>query len=392
MRSLSLNLTLCLLLTLLFSGCNNNTEKSDGFISFYIDDTTFVTLPTSGVLRGKDITIYNGGEDIVLSLIDDSTFSVPVFSGSLVGAWREDGVFCGGWTASLRSPDYFIPLEIVPSKSGEECNETPSEFNYKTTCGILVAQEFCDSIVGTILTPTGDYRYLSGTIDARELKLGTFDGAHLFSFEADVVGDSLVNGWFKSGTHFSESWGGVKTNKVAPDWSSSQEPNLNKPVSFRALNLDSIEVEVDLSCLKDSGKKLLVVDVLGTWCPNCYDEVRLLKEMSNKYPEVMFASVAFERLDTVKTLERLSQFKANLELDWEVYYGGKASKALADSVLPFLGGVKSFPTTAFIPLEGQIKVHTGFSGPATKEYENEVDFYTSTIESFLDPSQEVSSE
>ena len=72
--------------------------------------------------------------------------------------------------------------------------------------------------------------------------------------------------------------------------------------------------------------------------------------MSNKYPEVVFVSVAFERLDAVKALEELTQFKADLGLDWEVYYGGKASKALADSVLPFLGGVKSFPTTAFIPL------------------------------------------
>ena len=396
MRSLSHNLwpslTLGLLLALAFAGCNNHTEKSDGLISFYIDDSTFVTLPTSGVLKGKDITIYNGGEDIVLSLIDTNTFSVPVFNGSLVGAWREDGAFCGGWTDSLRSPDYFIPLEIAPSVIGEECNETPSDFNYKTTCGPLVAQEFCDSVIGTILTPTGDYRYLSGTIDAGVLRLGTFDGAHLFSFEADAVGDSLINGWFKSGTHFSEPWSGVKTNNVAPNWSSSQEPNLDKPVSFRALSLDGVEVEVSLNSLEDSGKKLLVVDVLGTWCPNCYDEVRLLKEMSNKHPEVMFVSVAFERLDTVKALERLTQFKADLGLDWEVYYGGKASKALADSVLPFLGGVKSFPTTAFIPLEGQIKVHTGFSGPATKEYENEVDFYTSTIESFLDPSQEVSNE
>ena len=133
MRSLSLILTLGLLLSLAFSGCNNHTEKSDGLISFYIDDSTFVALPTSGVLKGKDITIYNGGEDVVLSLVDDNTFSVPVFNGSLVGAWREDGSFYGGWTDSLRSPDYFIPLEIVPSKSGEECNETPAEFNYKNS-------------------------------------------------------------------------------------------------------------------------------------------------------------------------------------------------------------------------------------------------------------------
>ena len=118
MRSLSHNCGLPnvgLLLALLFVGCNNQTEKSDGLISFYIDDSTFVTLPTSGVLKDKDITIYNGGEDIVLSLVDENTFSVPVFNGSLVGDWREDGAFCGGWTDSLRSPDYFIPLEIVPS-------------------------------------------------------------------------------------------------------------------------------------------------------------------------------------------------------------------------------------------------------------------------------------
>ena len=88
----------------------------------------------------------------------------------------------------------------------------------------------------------------------------------------------------------------------------------------------------------------------------------------------------------------MTQFKADLGLDWEVYYGGTASKALADSVLPFLGGVKSFPTTAFIPLEGQIKVHTGFSGPATNEYDKEVEFYTSTIESFLDAPLDASNE
>ena len=104
------------------------------------------------------------------------------------------------------------------------------------------------------------------------------------------------------------------------------EPNLDKPVSFRALNLDGVEVEISLNSLEDSGKKLLVVDVLGTWCPNCYDEVRLLKEMNNKYPEVMFVSVAFERLDNVKALERLTQFKANLGLNWEVFMVARQAK------------------------------------------------------------------
>ena len=37
---------------------------------------------------------------------------------------------------------------------------------------------------GTMRTPTGDYRYLSGQFDGNELNLQTFDGAHLFYFSA----------------------------------------------------------------------------------------------------------------------------------------------------------------------------------------------------------------
>ena len=48
------------------------------------------------------------------------------------------------------------------------------------------------------------------------------------------------------------------------------------------------------------------------------------------------------------------------------------------------GGVKSFPTTAFIPIEGDPVIHSGFSGPATGDsYEEEVVFFRNTIESLI---------
>jgi hypothetical protein len=50
----------------------------------------------------------------------------------------------------------------------------------------------------------------------------------------------------------------------------------------------------------------------------------------------------------------------------------------------FLGGVRSFPTTAFVPLSGPVVVHTGFCGPATgAHYDSEVEFFKSTIEEVL---------
>jgi hypothetical protein len=73
-----------------------------------------------------------------------------------------------------------------------------------------------------------------------------------------------------------------------------------------------------------------------------------------------------------------------LGVSWEVLHGGAASKGEADSCLAFFGGVKSFPTTAFIPLEGDPIIHSGFSGPATGgAYEEEVVFFRETVEAFL---------
>jgi hypothetical protein len=43
-----------------------------------------------------------------------------------------------------------------------------------------------------------------------------------------------------------------------------------------------------------------------------------------------------------------------------------ANKDSASKALPEAGGIKAFPTTLFVKKNGEIlKVHSGFSGPAT---------------------------
>ena len=123
---------------------------------------------------------------------------------------------------------------------------------------------------------------------------------------------------------------------------------------------------------------------LGTWCPNCYDEVRLIKSLKERHEDVLFLSVAFERGDSVSALKRIERFKKEIGISWDVLYGGVASKKQAETVLPFLGGVKSFPTTAFISLDDEVVVHTGFKGPATPFYKEEVVFYENTINGFIE--------
>ena len=152
---------------------------------------------------------------------------------------------------------------------------------------------------------------------------------------------------------------------------------------FSGVGVDGVE-HWTRERIRREGKKMLVVDVMGTWCPNCLDEARLLVELRELYPDVLFLSMAFERGGEGVALKRLSSFKKELGLSWDMLYGGSASKVEADSVMAFMGGVRSFPTTAFIPLIGPVVVHTGFSGPATgAHYRGELEFFKSTIEEML---------
>src|SRR3954447_11041749 len=49
------------------------------------------------------------------------------------------------------------------------------------------------TITGTFLTPTGDYRYLEGIINADSVQLSAFDGGHAILFTAKLKNDSTIS-------------------------------------------------------------------------------------------------------------------------------------------------------------------------------------------------------
>ena len=364
-------------------GLRGGAERNDLYvIEFGLDDSAAVSLMADVSPTG--VVINNGGESINLTHCGDGCYGVPVFGGAIRGSWIED-VFYGVWIDSLRPGNFSVPLKISPRNTFINVTEVKdtSISSWATSLGRLNLKQFGDSVLATVLTPTGDYRYLSGVMPGGELDLGTFDGAHLFHFSATIKGDSMVDGVFKSGTHYTGAWSGVRGG-VEVSWSGLQSANAGEEVVFSGVRSDGGTERWTRDRIRREGKKMLVVDVMGTWCPNCLDEARLLLELRELYPDVLFLSVAFERGGEEVALKRLSAFKDELGIGWDMLYGGGASKVEADSVMKFIGGVMSFPTTAFIPLSGPVVVHTGFSGPATgKHYESEVEFFKSAIEEML---------
>ena len=207
-----------------------------------------------------------------------------------------------------------------------------------------------DSVQATITTPTGDYRFLSGTIIDNNLEISTFDGSHLFRFDGKIDGDSLVKGSFISGTHYKTNFSGVQISNSNVTWGSTVQQPLAKPLTFHGISQDGITNHWSVSQLQDQGSAGLVLDIIGTWCPNCMDESRLLRELAHEYPEIQFISLAFERSSGEQALHRIAQFQSSMELPWPVWLGGEASKAEAARNISILDTVYSFPSTIFGPL------------------------------------------
>ena len=131
-------------------------------------------------------------------------------------------------------------------------------------------------------------------------------------------------------------------------------------------------------------QQVTLIQIMGTWCPNCIDEANLFRELKAKYGnqglEIM--ALGFEvGTDQKKQRSRLKKFSDQLELNYPVYLAGTSSKEAAAAYFPMLNGIMSFPTAILVDQQGKIiAIHTGFSGPATgaaytelvKKFEQEI--------------------
>ena len=354
---------LCAFLAIALVACSTSLPEQSLYVAY------FGTQPETEVLAERvanDWVIRNGEERIVLRHLGEELYAVPVFGGSWKGQWVGEE-WRGHWTDSLRPGNYRVPVTLTPVLNTRPTKGSKTASRWATSEGTLLLQTREDSLWATISTPTGDYRYLAGKNTHKTLTFNTFDGAHLFRFSATLKGDSLVNGSFLSGTHYQASFDGVLATDEGEGWTSGQQAFNGAEMALTGVNALGDTVTWNRSSLDAAGKSGLVVDVMGTWCPNCMDEARLLAELAPRHPDVQFVSLAFERNTDANILPRLAQFQEALQLSWGVLLGGKASKRIAAECLGVVDTVHSFPTTVFWTPGSDPVIHTGFNGPATGE-------------------------
>jgi peroxiredoxin len=228
-----------------------------------------------------------------------------------------------------------------------------------------------NKLTGTFLTTTGDYRYLEGTVSGDKLYLSCFDGGHAFLFTATIKDDQTIT----DGKFGGEGWAAVKNaNAKLPDAYSltALKPGFKK-LAFTFNDINGNKVSLTDSRFKN---KVVIVQFMGSWCPNCMDETAFLVNYYKKYyPKgVEVVGLAYERTtDFAKSQRTLTQLKNRFNITYPLLITGYTSnKAETAKSLPMLANFVAFPTTVIIDKKGDVrKIHTGYSGPGTGEHYTE---------------------
>ena len=348
------------------------------------------------------VELKNSEERITVDEIaiknDSITIQMPVYEGYIAGTFTDSSISGQFVKESL---ERYVPFS---AKHGESSRFNVKEDAEYDVSGIWEASFDFDTddpypakgifyqtgnqLRGTFRTKVGDYRYLDGVVDGDSLKLSAFDGAHVFLFTA-MVTDSTMEGKFFSGNHDVENFK-AKRNAAfeLPDAST---------LTYLKEGYDRFEFSFpDLSgkivSLNDERfqDKVVLVQIMGTWCPNCLDETKFYVDYlkNNPNPHLEMVALAFEYAKTEeKAFLGIERLKNRVGVEYPVLLAqvGTSSKSKASEKLPMLNHVLSYPTTIYIDKKGEVrKIHTGFNGPATGEKHDEFKKeFSETLEELL---------
>lgn len=348
------------------------------------------------------IQLINGLEKLDIDDIDileDSLFfDMHIFDISVKAKIYNDSLV-GTYTKNY-AEDYILPFKAFHGKKGRFDNLNSSTLfdgswetiftdnKGKETKAIGIFKKEGEALRGTFLTKTGDYRYLDGYTVKDTMYLYTFDGNHIYKFRAFKENDSILRGEYWSGKTSYKTFVSIKNDTVAlPDANS---------LTYLKDGFDRIEfsfpdLEGNLLSPQDEKykDKVLILQILGTWCPNCMDETRFLADWyrKNQSKGVEIIGLAYEiKPDFDYARDRVLSMKEKLNVPYDFVIAGTSSTKSASESLPMLNKVMSFPTSIIIDRKGNVRrIHTGFSGPATGiHYEEFVDDFNQFMKNLID--------
>ena len=328
--------------------------------------------------------IKNAGEKIRVDNItvagDSFIVQMPVFE-SQFRFTLNNNIVSGVWIKRGAVNTQVLPFSAIPG-SNRFASSAAAQKNISGRWAVSFQQnnaeisvaEFVQKgniLTGTFLNSTGDYRYLEGIVTKDTLLLSGFDGGHSFLFKAVIKNNTTITaGIFYSGAKGKEEWTAIKNSKAkvpAASVAMFVKPG-EESLDFSFKDLEGKQVALNSDRFKN---KVVVIQLMGSWCPNCMDETAFLSNYynNNKQRGVEVIALAYEyTTDWERSVNSLKKFKQRFNVQYTIL---NTEVTVTDSLrtqktLPQVTNIKFFPSSIIIDKKGKIrKLDTGFNGPAT---------------------------
>lgn len=350
-----------------------------GALPFVFDMGTAPDPVTGGIVY----TIHNGVEQLSNNMIqvgDTLQFGNAVFNTVIYAAYnKQKDTLRGYWQDYSRPSKYTLPF-IAIKNAGYRFSRSPKEpvadisgkwtaifdpeTDPDTTIGLFT--QTGNHLSGTFMTTAGDHRFLEGEVDGNVFRLSAFDGSHAFLFTGKISEDGTLHGDFWSGIHYHAAF-------VAERNDDAQMPDPTQLTYLKPGYTDfTFSLPDENGNMVSPGDpafagKVLIIEITGSWCPNCKDETSYLHDLLERYTgkDIAVIALQFERqTDPEPFKKNMEKLRGYFGITYPMLNAGLPKDAA--TTLPMLDRVKSYPTTIVLDKEHRVaQIYTGFSGPAT---------------------------
>lgn len=332
-------------------------------------------------IRCDEITFRNDSM-IVRMPVFDSEFHLKVSENNLNGEWinysKKDHPALPFNAEKGKDKRYYENENAAENISGRW--ETWFDVNDPdSSLAIGVFEQKGNIVTGTFLTETGDHRFIEGVVSGNKLKMSLFDGAHAWLYIA-TINNNKLDGIYYSGKSYQGPFHAKRNDKIKlrdPNTITKTEGNFN----FSFPSVDNKIISLTDAAYRN---KIVVVQIMGSWCPNCMDETAFLSDYYKKHKQegVEIIGLAFERNPEFEIAStNVKRLIKRYNVEYPVLIAGVSGKENVMKQIPAIKDFISFPTTFFINRQGKVvKVYAGFSGPATgDEYQKYIREFDATI-------------
>lgn len=359
----------------------------------------FKAAPASGyfLVSNEQIPIpevYQRGDSVILAISE--------YGAAIQCVWRDSKLT--GKFLRFRADTSSLAFEATPANPTASTPTKPSKamevplvgkfqvyFHNDNVIDSLTSAKFWakgDSIFGTFVAPDGDYGLMVGKQEGDHVQLNRFTG-----WQANILDLKRETG----------NWSGKYYARSNPPTAFTLEPRIELPKEIpstkqarmkdpkKSFVFSGVTITGDtLTNLDKRFKgKVLIVDIMGTWCHNCMDEAPLLQQLYKEFNEegLEIIDLSFElKNDPALARKNLMLYQERYGINFPLLFCGTTEEENVKARLRSqVDNFFAYPTTFFIDRKGIVQhIHVGFKGPGTgDEYQQEIQTFYDIVKKMV---------